>query len=378
MCWENVIGQEKTVSLLKASIQEGRISHAQLISGKNGWGTFSLALAYAAEIIGQGRDEQVRKNVLSLQHPDLHLTFPVVTTDSIKHPKSSDFINEFRPFILENPYARVGDWLSFYGVERKKGSIYVHEADPISKFASLRSYEGGYRVCIIWMAELMNEKAANKILKILEEPPEKVVFLLTSEREDLLLPTIYSRCQTLKLNRVPEGDILQFLVRQKGVKEEDAQLAASGADGNLQKALDLVSKSDDEYDEYLSRWVRDAFMAKTQPSKLQDMINWSQEISPWSRDKQIRFLSFCSEIFRQALLNNYGAPQLNPLRLRYENFKWEGFVPYIHGANIPDILEELTEASYQIGRNANPKILFLDLSIKLTRYLHQKKETLSR
>lgn len=372
MSWKNVIGQQKTVDLLKASVEDGRISHAQLISGRLGWGAFPLALAYAAAIISQGKEEQIKKNVLNLQHPDLHISFPVVKTDSIKHPKSSDFIREFRPFILENPYAGVDDWLSFYGVERKKGTIYVDQVDEISKFVSLRSYEGGYRVCIIWLAELMNPAAATKILKILEEPPENVVFLLISERDDLLLPTIYSRCQKVQLGRIPEKEIFHYLKNIKGTSEEAAQTAAAGADGDLYQALQLLDHSNEEFDQYLARWVRDAFMAKTKTASLKDMIVWTQEISAWSRDKQMRFLSFCSEIFRQALLRNYGIPELNHLQLKHEEFRWEGFVPYIHGANISDILEELTEASYHIGRNANPKILFLDLSIKLTRNLHKK------
>ena len=199
MLWEQIAGQKKIKEKLINSVSVGRIRHAQLFCGENGWGALSLAIAYAGEILSSEKGEDAWRKVGSLQHPDLHFSFPVATTDSVKKdPTSNQFTKEWREFLKENPYGSIYDWLQFLGVEKKQGIINVHEAQEIVKSLSLNSYEGGYKIMVIWLPELMNNSAANKLLKIIEEPPKKTVFLLVSEREDLLLPTITSRCQLFK------------------------------------------------------------------------------------------------------------------------------------------------------------------------------------
>src|SRR5690606_23841991 len=193
MNWENIVGQSKISEKLRNSVAEGRISHAQLFSGENGWGNLAAAIAYASEILASEKGDAVRAKVESLQHPDIHFSFPVTSTEKIKTPTSNHFIKEFREFLLENPFGSLYDWLEFVEFEKKQGIINVHEAQEIVKFLSLNSYEGSYKFVIIWLPEMMNEAAANKLLKILEEPPKKTVFLLVTEREDMLLPTIISR-----------------------------------------------------------------------------------------------------------------------------------------------------------------------------------------
>ncbi len=373
MLWEKIAGQEKIKQKLRESVAEGRISHAQLFSGQNGWGALNLAIAYAGEILASEKGINVLQKVESLQHPDVHFSFPAAVTDSVKKdPTSKQFTKEWREFLLEQPYGSVYDWLQFLGIEKKQGIINVHEAQEIVKSLSLNSYEGSYKIMIIWMPELMNISAANKLLKIIEEPPQKTVFLLVSEREDLLLPTITSRCQLVKINRLTDEEIADYLIKNKGLTENQAYRISLSSNGNLHDALHSLESITSEFEAYFVQWVRNAFMAAKTPSVLRNLVSWSHEISGWSREQQKQFLSYCIEIFRQALLKNYHADNLVYMKLSAEGFNWDRFAPFIHGANIEEILKELNDASYHIERNANAKIVLLDLSIKLTRYLHKK------
>ena len=374
MLWEKIVGQAEIKEKLKNSISDGRISHAQLISGENGWGALSLAIAYAGEILASEKGENARTKVSSLQHPDVHFSFPVTSSEKFKTPVSNNYIKEFREFLLENPYGSLYDWLEFVEVEKKQGVLNVHEAQEIVKFLSLNSYEGSYKFVIIWLPEMMNDAAANKLLKILEEPPQKTVFLLVTEREESLLPTIISRCQLVKLNRLSDDEIANYLVENKELIAQDALRISVSANGNLREALQNTDAANEEFESYFVQWVRNAFLAAKNPSVLKNLVKWANEISAWPREKQKQFLHYCSEIFRQALLKNYQTGELVYMQLGAEGFNWDKFAPFIHGANISDILEELNESSYHIERNANAKIVLLDLSIKLTRFLHKKVE----
>lgn len=373
MHWDKIAGQTEIKQKLKESVAEGRISHAQLFVGKEGSGALAMAIAYAGEVLSQEKGEIALAKVNSLQHPDLHFAYPVASTDSVKDkPTSLQFLREWREFFLENPYGNIFDWLQFLGIEKKQGNISVHEAQEIVKTLSLNSYEGGYKIMIIWLPELMNNAAANKLLKIIEEPPQKTLFLLVSEREDLLLPTITSRCQMVKLNRLSDAEIADYLKQTKDLSEIDALRLAVSANGNLREALSNLDVGNGEFEAYFIQWVRNAFMAAKNPNVLKNLVEWANELSGWSREQQKQFLSYCSEVFRQALLQNYQAADLVFMRLDKDGFNWGKFSPYIHGANIEDILNEINESSYHIERNANSKIVLLDLSIKLTRHLHKK------
>jgi DNA polymerase-3 subunit delta' len=372
MIWEKITGHEKIKEKLKESIANERVSHAQLFSGNNGWGALSLAIAYAGEILASEKGDAIKQKVSSLQHPDIHFTFPVTSTEKIKTPTSNQFFKDWREFILENPYGSLYDWLEFNEVEKKQGAINVHEAQEIVKFLSLNSYEGSYKFNIIWLPEMMNDATANKLLKVLEEPPKKTIFLLVTEREDLLLPTILSRCQLVKLNRLSDEEVAEFLIETKGLNEVDAKRIALSSNGNLDLAIKNIEAANEEFEAYFVQWVRNAFMAAKNPSVLKNLVSWSNELSGWPREKQKQFLSYCSEIFRQALLKTYQANDLVFMQLGAEGFNWDKFTPFIHGANIEELLAEINESTYHIERNANAKIVLLDLSIKLTRHIHKK------
>lgn len=374
MNWDKITGNEIIVEKLRESVVEKRISHAQLFTGKTGWGLMNMALAYAAEIFTSDKNEQSAKRVFELQHPDIHFTFPVFSDEDRKNPTSNMFFKEWRQFILEHPYGNSFDWLEFMEVPKKSGIINVYEAQDINRFLALNSYEGGHRFVIIWLPEMMNAVAANKLLKSIEEPPAKTIFLLLTEREDLLLPTILSRCQTVRMNRLTDIEMAEYLMKnQTGLNQKQIRQTVAGSNGDLREAMLIINSADEEFENRFVDWVRNAFMAKKNISVLKSLIKWSDDLSTWPREKQKQFLIYCSEIFRQALFQNYQVNELVYTNIEAGGFKWDGFSKFIHGANIEAMLSELNEAAYHIDRNANSKIVFLDLSIKLTRHIHKQK-----
>jgi DNA polymerase-3 subunit delta' len=308
-------------------------------------------------------------------HPDLHFIYPTVTTDDVKSkPKSIDFITDFRQFLKENPYGSLFDWYQLLGVKNKQGEIRVDDAQEILKLLALKSYEGGYKVIIIWMADKMNIAASNKLLKLLEEPTDKTVFILISENEEDIIQTIRSRCQVVHFNALPEKVIEEGLIIKHNIDPKMATKIAHQAQGNFNKAMQLLS--DDGEDSYFEKWfvdwVRAAFRAKGNAAAIQDLINWSDQIAGLGRETQKKFLDFCINMFRQALLLNYETPKLVYLEPKVDKFKLENFAPFVNGNNIQDIFKELSDAMYHIERNGNAKIILTDLSIKLTRLIHKK------
>lgn len=355
----------------------GRIPHAQLFVGKEGVGTLQTAIAYAQILLCSTSEYSAACHLKcdQLSHPDLHFAFPVTTNDTVKkHPVSKLFLNEWRRFIAEQPYGNLFNWLQFIGVENKQGIIGVDEAEAIVSSLKLKAFEGGYKVMIIWMAEKMNTAAANKLLKLIEEPPEKTVFLLVAENEEHIIDTIRSRCQVLHFPVLSERDIVDGLVSQEHISENEALKIAHQCDGNFNKALHLLRQdaSDFIFEEWFITWIRAAFKAKGNASVVLDLISWSEQIAKTGRETQKRFLKYCLQFFRQALLMNYKANSLVFLETRSANFKLENFAPFVHSSNIIEIDKELNEALYHIERNGNAKIILLDLSLKLTRLLHTK------
>ncbi len=376
MKWEEIIGQDLVKKQLQDSIRQNRISHAQLFVGKLGYGTLALALAYASQVICEA-SESCYKQTSQLQHPDLHLSFPTINSSTEKlEAVSSDYIGSFREFIMESPYQNVNQWYEFLGEDRKQGFISVKEMEHIIEKLNLKSFEGGYKVQVIWMAETMRTEAANKLLKILEEPPAKTLFLLVAEEENRILPTILSRCQKINVNRIEEEKIVEALQSKFPIEQEQARKIAGRAEGNWSLAYMLVKNTtvQEEFERYFIRWNRAAVMAPRKLESLKEIVDWSLEISGWGREKQKSFLQFCEETFRQALLENYQTKELVNNPLTYENFKWSSFSQFVHGNNIEDISEEINTTFFHIERNGNARIIFLDMGIKLTRFLARKRE----
>lgn len=241
------------------------------------------------------------------------------------------------------------------------------------KKLSLKSYEGGYKVLIVWMAEKMNVSAANKLLKLIEEPPNKTVLLLLAEDEEQIINTIRSRCQILNFPPLAEQVITDELLA-RGVAQTEALTIALEANGNFNKALDLLNKDSEDlvFERWFVQWVRSAFKAKGNKGAIQELILWSDEVSKTGREVQKKFLNYCLTMMRQALLLNYKAKELVYTKVHMEGFDLNKFAPFVHENNILDIVKELEEAIFHVERNGNSKLIFTDLSIKLTRLLHAK------
>lgn len=379
MLFNQIIGQEHIKKHLTTSAKNGRIPHAQLFVGKEGCGTLPMAIAYAQFLLCNFSDDVDACNIKcnKLQHPDLHFAFPVTTNDTVKkHPISNLFLEDWRNFISTQPYGSLFNWLHHIGVENKQGLIGVDEAEDIVKKLQLKSYEGGFKVMIIWMAEKMNIAAANKLLKLIEEPPTKTVFLLVTENEEQIINTIKSRCQALHFPVLSEQDIANALVVDHQVNDNEAVKIAHQAEGNFNKALHLLHEdsSDLVFEKWFVTWVRTAFKAKGNATVVQQLVAWSDTIAKSGRETQKRFLNYCLQFFRQALLLNYKSDHLVFMETK-TGFDLSKFAPFVHSGNIEDINKELNDAIYHIERNGNAKIILLDLSMKLTRFLHKKEET---
>ena len=382
MQFSQILGQEYIKNYLIKSALLGRIPHAQLFIGPEGCGVLPMAIAYAQFILchnlgneNNGGNDSCNLKFKSLTHPDLNFVFPNVTNEDVKSkPKSAIFIEDWREFILENPYGSLFDWYKHLGVQNKQGEIRVEDAQDILKLMALKSFEGGYKIMIIWMADKMNVAAANKLLKQLEEPTDKTLFILVSENEEDIIQTIRSRCQVVRFNALPENLITEALIFRENLDTNMAAKIAHLSQGNYNKALRLLHEDSEDlpFEKWFVDWIRAAFRAKGNATAILDLISWSEEIASLGREAQKKFLSYCIDMFRQAMLLNYQTNKLVYVEPTVEKFKLENFAPFVDGNNINAIFSELCDAIYHIERNGNAKIILTDLSIKLTRLIHKK------
>ncbi len=381
MQFKEVLGLDHIKNHLTVTADAGRVPHAQLFVGPEGSGTLAMAIAYAQYLLcgntggeNEGQNEVCNAKCSSLTHPDLHFAFPVSNSDKVKsHAVSDHYLEEWRRFVKEQPYGNLFDWYRLLGIEKKQGQIGVDEAQDIVKKLALKSYEGGYKILILWMAEKMNGAASNKLLKLIEEPPAKTVLLLVAEDESQLITTITSRCQLLHFPPVPEAVIAQALAK-KGLSEQESNALAHEANGNYNKALDLMNKDSEDlvFEKWFVQWVRSAFKAKGNKAAIQDLLMWSDEVAKNGREVQKKFLRYCIAIVRQALLLNYSVEELVFTKIHVDGFDLRKFAPFVHENNVMDMVQELETAIFHVERNGNAKIIFTDLSIKLTRLLHTK------
>lgn len=379
MLFDRIIGQEHIKTHLQNAAKNGRIPHAQLFVGKEGSGTLAMAVAYAQFLLSyfSKAPRASELKVEKLHHPDLHFTFPVCPTLTVKkHPVCNMFLREWKEFVTQQPYGSLFNWLQKIDVEKKQGIIGTDEALEVTKKLQLKSHEGGNKVMIIWMAEKMNVVASNKLLKIIEEPPLKTIFILITENEDQIISTIRSRCQALYFPLLSEQEIASALMLREKASESDALKIAAQSEGNYNKAVRLLHQStyDIIFEEWFIMWIRSAFKAKGNVSVVKELVAWSETISKKGREVQKQFLEYCLQFFRQAFLLNYKCPELVFLKIRTPKFKLENFAPFVHSKNILLIEKELNVAIVHIERNGNARMVLLDLSMKLTRFLHEKEQ----
>ena len=372
----DIIGQESIKTHLSTSVLTGRVPHAQLFVGAEGSGTLVAAIAYAQLLLSKSENDlECMAKFKNFSHPDLHFIYPTVSNETIKtKPKSIDFISDWRVFLKDNPYGSLFDWYQMLDVKNKQGEIRVDDAQEILKTLALKSFEGGYKIMIIWMAEKINIAASNKLLKLLEEPTDHTLFILIAENEEDIIQTIRSRCQVLHFPKLLDVDISDALISQKSIETNLANKIARMAQGNFNKALQLLLTNSEDaiFEKWFIDWVRSAFRARGNKTAILDLILWSENIAALGRETQKKFLEFCVDMFRQALMLNYQLPSLVYFEPKDEKFKLENLAPFVNGSNINDIFREISDAMYHIERNGNAKIVLTDLSIKLTRLIHKK------
>ena len=376
----NLVGQKELIKGLAQKVSSGRLAHSFLVTGPAGSGKLSIAIKFAELILSVkyiGDDLGLIgcvQRVNNLTHPDLHFVFPVNTNTRIKSKAiSKHFAKEWRESVIENPYITISQWLKKIDISNKKGNISVNEAEDINKIMSLKSYEGGSKVMIVWLAEKMNTECANKLLKLIEEPRPKTVFVLLTENPSAILPTIKSRCQIINTSPIESGEISDSLGKDHGVDANTANRIANQCGGNYSIALSLF-KSDSvevDFESLFIEWVRLAFKVKTNKSVVRDLMAWAEKISKHPKETQKQFLSFALDLFRKSILSNYKSVTYNKI-FNDKSFDFEKFSPFIHDNNILELYKELNKSIYELNRNGNSKIIITDLSLKLTRLIHQK------
>jgi len=371
MRFKDVVGQNNLKSKLIKEVLDEKISHAQMFLGDYGFGTLPLALSFAQYIFCEvkidgdscGECPSCRQ-VKELQHPDLHFSFPTVQ----KISKISDgLITEWRQQIKEQPYFSSFDWIKRIDPKEAKPIISVHESAEIQRKLRLKSYQGGYKILIMWLPETMNASCANKILKILEEPPNKTLFLLISANADMLLDTIRSRCQIVQLQRVDSYLIEEEIRKTFNLDKEKCQSITSFSQGDLLKAYEIASSNEDE------AALKDAFMTMMRSSykkNVIEMMDWAEVMAKKGKERQKIFLNYTLHMLRQCIVKNYMGEKLVQVSKEEGDFI-ERFSPFVSGNNIREFMKTFDEAFYQLERNANPKILFTLLCFQSMRLLHK-------
>lgn len=375
MLFLEIAGQSAVKERLIQSVKENRVSHAQLFLGPEGSGNLALAIAYAQYLCCEQKLANDSCGQCSscikyskLIHPDLHFVYPVANTKEVSaKAKSIDFIKYWRSAIEESPYLNLNQWYEHIGIENKQALISVEDASEIIRKLSFKSFESEYKVMIIWMPEKLRTEAANSLLKILEEPPVKTLFLLVAENQDQLIRTILSRTQIIKVGKLSDADLLQEINNRFEVSGEEAKRIVHLTNGNYTEALMMLQKNQsNDLFELFQQWMRLCYKRD-----YKGLINWGEVVSKIGREKQKNFIGYSLHIVRECLMLNYADASL--VRMDGEDLSFaEKFKAFIHYNNSYLITERLNEAFFHIERNANPKILFLDLSLNISKLLQIK------
>lgn len=401
MQFQSITGQKETKDQLVQMVQHNRLGHALLFLGKEGSGALQLALAFAQYIVCEKTSGKQTKAITEpslfaepgpipadndkpttisdscgrcaackkaneLIHPDIHFSYPVIAKKSGDKPVSTDFIKEWREFINQTPYGNIYDWLQFIGAENKQGNITAHECNDIIRKLNLKSFESEYKILIMWMPEFLG-KEGNKLLKLIEEPPANTLFILVAENEELILPTILSRTQLVKIPALTNLEVEAALELNTGVAMEKAQQIAAVTEGNYREALQLLQHADDDWEAMLREWLN--AVIRTGPVA---QVKWIDETAKLGREKQKQFLKYFIHLLEQAIrvrvieTNNDQANTGNELDFAIRLNKLCSL------SQQEAIINELDKASYYIERNANAKMLFHALSIRLYHIINNK------
>ena len=369
MTWNEVIGQEETKARLMQLMEEKRLPHALLFCGPAGCGKMAMAMAFASYLLtSTANNDNAKRNAEAMlaqwQHPDLHFTFPVIrpTGTSADHKMvSDDFAKEWHAMLMEGPYFSIDQWLSRMKAANQQAIIYASESDDIIRKLSLKSSQGGYKVSIIWLPERMNGECANKLLKIIEEPPQQTVFLMVSEEPEKLLETIRSRTQRIDMKKTATEAIEQALVERRGINEPTAHRIARVANGDWLKALEELDAGN-ENRLFLDMFV--TLMRLAYLRNIKELKQWSETVAGFGREKQKRMMTYFLRLVRENFMYNFQNPDLVYMTQEEEDFA-KNFARFINEENVVELSELFTRIIRDIAQNANPRIVFFDMALKV-------------
>ena len=367
MTFDNVIGQQEAKERLRKLVEENRVPHAMLFTGPRGAGKLALAIAFASYLLNP-KDNPNYANAKAMlgnyEHPDLHFTYPTIKLPSMStdyKPVSDDFAHEWHSLITKSPYITAAQWIAEIGDDKKRAIITAGESEALIHKLSIKSSQGRYKVSIIWLPELMNLECANKILKLLEEPPQGTVFLLVSEEPEKLLETIRSRTQRFDVKRIADEDICKALIEQRGLSDDDAHRISRIAHGSWNEALQTIDAGNEER-QFLDLF--ETLMRLCYMRKVKDLKRWAEACSALGRDKQRRMIAYFQRQIRENFIYNFHNPELNYQTQQEAGFS-RNFARFINEANVIGINDLFQRAYRDIGQNANAKIVFYDIALKM-------------
>lgn len=375
MLFKEIIGQQKIKERLTQTVKDNRISHAQLFLGPEGNGKLALAIAYAQYISCTNRQENDSCGVCpsclkftKLVHPDLHFVYPVATSKTVKKdPVSDDYIAQWREAIIENPYLSQGRWYDIIDVENKQGLISKQESNEIIRKLNLKTFEADYKTLIMWLPEKMNASAANTLLKMIEEPPTKTLFILVSENSEQIIPTILSRTQLIKIPQIDQLSLHAAICERFELSADKASDIVHLANGNYLNVLNLMDTTDENSENH-QRFVE--LMRFCYQNKVIEIVDWVDSVSAIGREKQKTFLEYAIRMIRENFMLNLNQKQIVYLTQQESEFS-QKFFPFINKDNVFKIYEHLNRACVDVEMNANGKIVFLDLGLKLVKLINK-------
>ena len=369
MYFKDIIGQEEIKRHLIQTAQSGVLPHAQLFTEPGGSGAFALALAYARYVnCSQRTDTDACGQCPSclkydeLAHPDLHFVFPIVAKKERKKEICDDYLQEWRAFLHDHTYFRIDQWLDAMDAGNSQALIYSKESDEIIRKLSLKIYEADYRVLLVWLPEKLHVSCANKLLKLIEEPPAHTLILMVSEQPDLILGTIQSRTQRINIPRILPEDLAKAMQSRYGLSPEDAHYVSHLANGNYLKAVEAISVNEETmfFLEQFKTVMRNSWARNVKAMKEQADV-----LASIGREKQKNYLAYCQRLVRENFIYRFQAPELNYMNREEAAFAVK-FSPYVNERNVIDLMDELAKAELHISQNVNPKMVFFDLALRIT------------
>ncbi len=377
MYFRDIVGQQGIIERLVQDARQGTVPHALLFAGPEGTGKLQTAIAFARYLLCNGHDRDNDScghcpscvKVDKLVHPDLHFVFPIINKGSSERPTiCDDEIATWRQFVLSDNYFGYENWLQALDAGNKQAQICTKESDSIQAKLSLKSVEGGYKIMIIWHPEKMHPNCANALLKLLEEPPVKTLFMLVTDKPENVLGTIVSRTQRIEFRRLPEQTIKERLMGPGfQLEEPQAGQIAHFSSGSWLSAMNAlrVNAESEEFLDYFMQYMRFSY-----GRRLKDLKIWSENMASGGREWQKRFLAYCQHMIRENFICNFHLPELNCMTEREQQFSVK-FAPFVNENNIIGLMNVLSDAQRDIEQNVNSKMVFMDLTLKTIMLMKQ-------